>query len=76
MLFPERNLITRGRKTMAALARVLSRPLARRAALRPLCTAASDVEQSFSLALSEEQQAFKEAVRRGGVTSSALAHLL
>lgn len=48
---------------MAALARVLSRPLARRAALRPLCTAASDVEQSFSLALSEEQQAFKEAVR-------------
>ena len=38
--------------------RVLSRPLAR-AALRPLCTAAADVEQSFSLGLSEEQQAFK-----------------
>jgi acyl-CoA dehydrogenase len=48
---------------MAALARVLSRPLAR-AALRPLCTAAADVEQSFSLALSEEQQAFKEAARK------------
>jgi acyl-CoA dehydrogenase len=48
---------------MAALARVLSRPLAR-ATLRPLCTAAADVEQSFSLALSEEQQAFKEAARK------------
>jgi acyl-CoA dehydrogenase len=48
---------------MAALARVLSRPLAR-AALRPLCTAAADVEQSLSLALSEEQQAFKEAARK------------
>jgi len=48
---------------MAALARVLSRPLAR-AALRPLCTAAADVEPSFSLALSEEQQAFKEAARK------------
>jgi acyl-CoA dehydrogenase len=48
---------------MVALARVLSRPLAR-AALRPLCTAAADVEQSFSLALSEEQQAFKEAARK------------
>jgi hypothetical protein len=42
--------------------RVLSRPLAR-AALRPLGTAAAEVEQSFSLALSEEQQAFKDAVR-------------
>jgi hypothetical protein len=47
----------------AALSRrVLSRPLAR-AALRPLGTAAAEVEQSFSLALSEEQQAFKDAVR-------------
>jgi len=32
--------------------------------LRPLCTAAADVEPSFSLALSEEQQAFKEAARK------------
>lgn len=48
---------------MAALARVLSRPLAR-SALRPLCTAAADVEQYFSLALSEEQEAFKDAARK------------
>ena len=47
---------------MALSRRVLSRPLAR-AALRPLGTAAADVEQSFSLALSEEQQACKDAVR-------------
>ena len=51
-----------GAMAVALSRRVLSRPLAR-AALRPLGTAAADVEQSFSLALSEEQQAFKEAVR-------------
>jgi len=32
--------------------------------LRPLCTAAADVEQYFSLALSEEQEAFKDAARK------------
>ena len=51
-----------GAMAVALSRRVLSRPLAR-AALRPLGTAAADVEQSFSLALSEEQQAFKDAVR-------------
>ena len=51
-----------GAMAVALCRRVLSRPLAR-AALRPLGTAAADVEQSFSLALSEEQQAFKDAVR-------------
>ena len=48
---------------LPGLTRVLSRPLAR-AALRPLSTAAEEIEPSFSLALSEEQQAFKELVRR------------
>ena len=52
----------RSHMAVALSRRVLSRPLAR-AALRPLGTAAADVEQSFSLALSEEQQAFKDAVR-------------
>ena len=51
-----------GAMAVALSRRVLSRPLAR-AALRPLGTAAAEVEQSFSLALSEEQQAFKDAVR-------------
>jgi acyl-CoA dehydrogenase len=45
------------------ITRVLSRPLAR-AALRPFSTEAAEVEQSFSLALSEEQLAFKELARK------------